>query len=535
LAARGTDAFRGLLHDSPVLGVSKAADAWANFALIELLEKVQQDADHQVVDERAAPPSCAECDEPALWYCKNDDACFCDAHKASEHQSKSRVNHVIVPVAECSAKIPKCTKHLTEHQTIWCKRCATLCCGLCAHFGEHKECAAELVLVEKVIAQHRETIAQLAEQAKEASDKMLDPAARRLLEQRAAFKQSVDAAHTAVKRMADEAVEALTARAIALDRAVDLEATGGLKLLDLRLDELTMCRSETAMVSEEAARVLRMNDYAVLKHAASVTQAAERAERSLAQYHAVSLLPEPMKFLAEPALLLDEIDVAGSTHVSYTQVKDGKLVTDPEEPHALTPSKRSAEVEQLRDAAEKRESAHAKQIDELTAAVDKAAQEHQTLLAQLKTASSQREAATKAADAHKEQLQKVEAALKAAEADSAQLRAKLTADQKTAQQKLKSLQDENAQLAKRASEKDGGAQLKAAEEKVRQLEAAHSKKVAQLEAEKVTLGADKLSLGQRIAALTKQVGDLTAEKEALVKKGSASAAATVQLKAALGK
>ena len=148
IQARGAEDFRCLTHNQHV-AISKAEDVKANFALIELLELIEKDADHQVVDERTKPPSCSECDELATCYCKTDDACFCDAHRASMHSGKAHSKHVIVPVADRTASVvPKCPTHKSKDLDLWCTQCSALCCTMCERTGVHKEHTDKLLPVD---------------------------------------------------------------------------------------------------------------------------------------------------------------------------------------------------------------------------------------------------------------------------------------------------------------------------------------------------------------------------------------------------
>lgn len=129
--------FRCLSHDDSKVSssIKSVKDIKANFALIELIELIASDPDHLIIDDRAQDPPCAECTATSVWYCKNDDACFCDAHKVSQHQSKSQSSHVIVPIAERHAHIiPKCDTHKTKDLDMWCHKCQQLTCEMCARW-----------------------------------------------------------------------------------------------------------------------------------------------------------------------------------------------------------------------------------------------------------------------------------------------------------------------------------------------------------------------------------------------------------------
>lgn len=325
LKARGPDNFRCLTHEQPI-AIVKAEDVKANFALIELLELIEKDADHQVVDERTKPPSCSECDEAATCYCKNDDACYCDAHRASEHSGKARSSHVIVPVAERSIAVPKCGTHKSKELDMWCAVCSALCCTMCERSGAHKEHADKLAPVDDVVISQRDKIEKMSQEAKSLTSGKLDKEAASLIQLRADFEASARRVQEDLTKKEAEIMRAVEARFTALRKDAQAQLAKGLKHISMRVDDLTVTRSRAALVPEEAARVLRMSDYAMLAHALSVEQNAVRARKGWEEYQRESLLPQMMELRSEPKLLLSEIAVAGLIHQPWTEFHEGKLV-----------------------------------------------------------------------------------------------------------------------------------------------------------------------------------------------------------------
>ena len=119
---------------------------------------------------------------------------------------------------------------------------------------------------------------------------------------------------------------AVEARFTALHKEVQEQLASGLKIIALRVNDLTMNRSRAAMVSEEAARVLRMSDYALLAHTASVEQSMARTRQAWHEYRLESKLPNVMQLRSSPQLLLNEIAVAGLLHQSWSEVRGGLLM-----------------------------------------------------------------------------------------------------------------------------------------------------------------------------------------------------------------
>lgn len=326
LQARGPNGFRCLTHDQPV-AISKAEDAKANFALIELLELIAKDADHQVVDERTKPPSCSECNAPSVWYCKNDDACFCDAHKISEHAAKSRFNHVLMPVAERTANVvPKCDDHPRRDAELWCTLCPGLCCTMCERSGKHKDHAAKLVPVDDVVKAQRLAVQSMAKEASKLTSGKLHKEAQSLIKLKADYTASARHAQEELSQQQAEMMRAVEARFMILNQELQAQETKGLQHIDLRVDDLTMNRSRAAMVSEEAARVLRMSDYALLAHVPSVEQNMVRARKGWEEYQLRSKLPGKMEFRCTPKLALKTLQSLGSIFQPWIEVDLGKPV-----------------------------------------------------------------------------------------------------------------------------------------------------------------------------------------------------------------
>ena len=156
LKCRGT-------HGAP----EKATDFKPNFALIDLIELIEKDPEHQQVDERAKLAPCVECAEPSVWYCQTEDLSFCEACKVQLHQSKAGQSHTILPAAgKHLSIIPKCEQHKTNYLEIWCEQCSALCCHMCAHYGVHKDHAGKLP-VDDVAPKRREEINNMLSQAKQ--------------------------------------------------------------------------------------------------------------------------------------------------------------------------------------------------------------------------------------------------------------------------------------------------------------------------------------------------------------------------------
>jgi hypothetical protein len=289
------------------------------------MELVKNDVDHQQVDDRASSVQCSECNKPATWYCHNDEACFCDEHKESEHAAKSRAAHRVVPIAERHAtEVQKCPMHKAKDLDMWCTQCNTLCCYMCAQFGDHKAHQDCLAPVENVAAEHREKVAALLGNADQLASTEMDQTAVTLVSRRNEFESSIEGTARAIDEWAASSMKAIEARAKELREEARKQGAAGLKNLQLRIDDLTACRSQASAAAEEAKRVLRMNDHAVLKHSTSVEQSTHRSLHSWLVFKTNSSEPQAMQFLVQSEPLQQAIGAAGKVFLPVCQVKEGK-------------------------------------------------------------------------------------------------------------------------------------------------------------------------------------------------------------------
>jgi hypothetical protein len=223
----------------------------SNGALLSLLERVQKDEDHRAVDERTPPPVCSECEAPAAeFFCAECNACFCAADKQRVHMFKALRDHRVVSVAERSFPRPKCDKHSGNVLDLWCTKCSTLCCHLCRD-NVHSDHAKDVKQVDSIVAEQRTLLKQLAAPLSADAIAPFNAAAKKLLDERAAFERA----------------------------------------LAQRMGELTNCNARVAMVREEARRVLKMHDYAVLKHTRNAKRTAREAAEAVEWFKEQSLQP----------------------------------------------------------------------------------------------------------------------------------------------------------------------------------------------------------------------------------------------------
>jgi hypothetical protein len=235
-------------HSVPLI---HAEDMASNGALLSLLERVQKDEDHKAVDERTPPPVCSECEAPgAEFFCAECNACFCAADKERLHSFKALREHRVVAAAQRSFPRPKCDKHSGNALDLWCTKCSTLCCHLCRD-DVHSDHAKEVKQVEAVVAEQRTLLKQLAAPLSADAIAPFNAAAKKLLDERAAFERA----------------------------------------LAQRMGELTDCNARVAMVREEARRVLKMHDYAVLKHTRNAKRTARVAAEAVERFKEQSLQP----------------------------------------------------------------------------------------------------------------------------------------------------------------------------------------------------------------------------------------------------
>jgi hypothetical protein len=252
--------------------------------------------------------------------------------------------HTIVPVAERVEEIPKCPTHKAKDLDMWCTLCNTLCCYMCAQFGKHKEHQGCLAPVENAAFERRNKLKLVAERTQQLSSIQMDQTALNLVSLRNEFESSVEGTARAIDKLADSVTQAVSARANELHEEARKQGAAGLKNLQLRIDDLTACRSKATAAAEEAKRVLRMTDHAVLKHVASVLQADQRSEQSWAAFQANLSEPQPMQLVSKPQCLLDDIASHAAVFVPVHKVQNGKEVQ--QQPAPVLLSKQGAQLQE---------------------------------------------------------------------------------------------------------------------------------------------------------------------------------------------
>jgi len=109
-----------------VAPVTNANQVKINFGLQEYLQFVEE---HPLLKKQTAVATmdtCNLCDQPAVFYCSEDDASLCAEHRKSTHLLSSQQLHHIYPIADKlkqkHAKLPLCSKHHSP-MLIWCEKC----------------------------------------------------------------------------------------------------------------------------------------------------------------------------------------------------------------------------------------------------------------------------------------------------------------------------------------------------------------------------------------------------------------------------
>ena len=204
-----------------------------------------------------------------------------------------------------------------------------------------------------------------------------------LIQLQSDFEASARRVDEEITQQEAEMHRALEARFTALRMEAKSHLASGLKHFAIRVDDLTMNRSRAAMVSEEAARVLRMSEYALLAHTASVEQHMARTRQAWEAYQLDSKLPEMMQLRSSPELLLNEIAVAGLVDQAWSQVQRGQVVVPAVQPALRLSAHRTAEQSQ-----------HQREMQEMRQSAEAAAK---TAAAASKAAATKAQAASKAA------------------------------------------------------------------------------------------------------------------------------------------
>ena len=167
------------LGDSGVWGLKK------NFALLELLERLQVLPEPLTKCENESRDDTVRCDENdehiANIYCTVCNTNLCSDCAESTHSTKTLEKHRRIPVSERPKEKPKCAQHSTHVIEFTCleEECQdnSLMCFVCRDYGKHQ--GHKHTLLEKEAENMRESVTNVIQHVRTFTDEV-DGLAERL-------------------------------------------------------------------------------------------------------------------------------------------------------------------------------------------------------------------------------------------------------------------------------------------------------------------------------------------------------------------
>ncbi len=263
-----------------------------NFAVVDLLERIATHEQHVAVERCAAPT----CNQPAVWFCTDDNAAVCDAHRHSAHVPpfpnplSHAAPHHIVPIAQRpAASIPHtCPEHHAQ-MTLWCNSCRSLCCATCASHGAHRLHQTQNVQA-VAFSIRRSPQYSSADSALSAAAAKVSREAQRLAFIQAAIQCSGQRGAQAIEATRARLLAELNAHIGMLSQRVEDEQRSALHVVSVRINAITAARAAIDRDIQQLHSVLRLSDYELAQRGEAVPpeQSVARADALLV---AVPVLP----------------------------------------------------------------------------------------------------------------------------------------------------------------------------------------------------------------------------------------------------
>lgn len=160
------------LGDSGVWGLKK------NFALLELLERLQVLPEPLAKCENESKDNTVRCDENdehiASIYCTVCNTNLCSDCAESTHSTKTLEKHRRIPVSERPKEKPKCAQHSTHVIEFTCleEECQdnSLMCFVCRDYGKHQ--GHKHTLLEKEAENMRESVTNVIQHVRSFTDEV---------------------------------------------------------------------------------------------------------------------------------------------------------------------------------------------------------------------------------------------------------------------------------------------------------------------------------------------------------------------------
>lgn len=296
------------LGDSGVWGLKK------NFALLELLERLQVLPEPLTKCENESRDDTVRCDENdehiANIYCTVCNTNLCSDCAESTHSTKTLEKHRRIPVSERPKEKPKCAQHSTHVIEFTCleEECQdnSLMCFVCRDYGKHQ--GHKHTLLEKEAENMRESVTNVIQHVRTFTDEV-DGLAGRLssvietIEGGIVMQEAGQGVVTAhhISGSAEDARNKVRAYFDDLRETVNRQEEAGLavvnnyvreKLLSLRQqqEDMAVLMSQVTSVCMECERALKRNDAEVIEARNSIRSLLETVQEQQEQFTNIASL-----------------------------------------------------------------------------------------------------------------------------------------------------------------------------------------------------------------------------------------------------
>ncbi|XP_012271063.1 E3 ubiquitin-protein ligase TRIM23-like [Orussus abietinus] len=271
-----------------------------NFALIELLEKLEQsNGEKSLILEREKLQS-TRCDEDeshvAVLYCMVCATHLCEECDVITHSTRTLTKHRRVPISEKPREKPKCPIHATHIADFTCTQegCHNaLMCYLCKDYGRHNTHKPALVEIEA--ENIRQSIITALQKMTQFMENMRDTAHRIETVIQELEGWAIENARQRVRQHFEELRSMLAEQEKAAMTCIDTETRNRLAALRQQQKDLTGARSQVAEICIQCEGILDSEDWKLLSSAEKVKEVLVSLEQQQQYYAQLSpdlLTPE---------------------------------------------------------------------------------------------------------------------------------------------------------------------------------------------------------------------------------------------------
>ncbi|XP_076757086.1 E3 ubiquitin-protein ligase TRIM23 isoform X2 [Xylocopa sonorina] len=279
-----------------VLSLNNIYNLKKNFALIELLERLEQSTNEKtLVLQRERLQSNQYCDEDeahtAVLYCTVCMTHLCENCDNTIHSSKTLSKHKRVPLSEKPKDKPKCPVHTTHVAEFTCTQegCHnSLMCYLCKDYGRHS--THKLASMEVEAKNIRKSIVTALQKMTQFMESMRDTAHRIETVIQELEGWAIEDARQKVRQHFEELRALLAEQESAAISCVETETHGRLCALRQQQQDLTTTRSQVADVCIQCESILDSEDWKLLSSATKVKEVLATLEQQ--QQHYAQLGPD---------------------------------------------------------------------------------------------------------------------------------------------------------------------------------------------------------------------------------------------------